>query len=241
MSNSQNGKTPAPEENSKRQERAQRILDAASELIQRWGYRKTTIDDIAKQAGVAKGTIYLHWKTREELFMALILRERLNAGKQLAQQLADTPDGGTLHAIIKYATLAALQNPLLKALMIRDTDMLGELARSHSGELDIEQRTASSHQLINTMRDKGLVRTDISLEAQIYMLSAIATGFIVVDQFLPDRYILPQQEAMNLLAETIQRTFEERQPSPPEQQEMVVAFDHVLEDMRDRHQEELGQ
>ncbi len=35
-------------------ERAQRILDAVEELTLRWGYSKTTIDDIAKQAGVAK-------------------------------------------------------------------------------------------------------------------------------------------------------------------------------------------
>ena len=57
--------------------RAHRILDAASSLILRWGYNKTTIDDVARQAGVAKGTIYLHWNTREELFAALIHRERL--------------------------------------------------------------------------------------------------------------------------------------------------------------------
>ena len=52
-------------ERSKRQVRAERILDAAATLVERWGYHKTTIDDIAKQAGVAKGTIYLHWKTRD--------------------------------------------------------------------------------------------------------------------------------------------------------------------------------
>ena len=65
----------ASRELSKREEREQRILDAAGELIQKWGYHKTTIDDIAKLARVAKGTIYLHWKTREELFLALIYRE----------------------------------------------------------------------------------------------------------------------------------------------------------------------
>ncbi len=72
MASKHNGTSATPEDRSRRQERADRILDAAAELILRWGYRKTTIDDIAKQAGVAKGTIYLHWKTREDLFMALI-------------------------------------------------------------------------------------------------------------------------------------------------------------------------
>ena len=52
-----NGESRKLEEKSKRQDRARRILDAAAELIQRWGYNKTTIDDIARQAGGAKGTI----------------------------------------------------------------------------------------------------------------------------------------------------------------------------------------
>ncbi|OLD80902.1 MAG: hypothetical protein AUG54_04740 [Ktedonobacter sp. 13_1_20CM_4_53_7] len=54
------------EERSKREQRANRILDAAAELMLRWGYNKTTIDDIARYAGVAKGTIYLHWKNHEK-------------------------------------------------------------------------------------------------------------------------------------------------------------------------------
>ncbi len=74
MSYRLDGKNSPLEDRSRRQGRADRILDAAAELILRWGYRKTTIDDIARQAGVAKGTIYLHWKTREDLFMALLTR-----------------------------------------------------------------------------------------------------------------------------------------------------------------------
>ncbi|MGW2198666.1 helix-turn-helix domain-containing protein, partial [Streptosporangium sp. NPDC001682] len=40
--------------------RADRILDAAAELLVRLGYRKVTIDDIARLAGIGKGTVYLH-------------------------------------------------------------------------------------------------------------------------------------------------------------------------------------
>lgn len=58
-----------------RLEREQRILDAALALVLRWGYNKTTIDDIAQKANVAKGTVYLHWKSREELFEAMVQRE----------------------------------------------------------------------------------------------------------------------------------------------------------------------
>ncbi|HEX5414643.1 MAG TPA: helix-turn-helix domain-containing protein, partial [Chloroflexota bacterium] len=84
--------TPTRSADSPRQrERARRILDAAAELILRWGYDKTTIDDIARQAGVAKGTIYLHWKTREDLFAALVRREKLDMGEEVKRRVAQDP------------------------------------------------------------------------------------------------------------------------------------------------------
>ena len=40
-----------------------------------WGYRRVTIDELARRAGVGKGTIYLHWRSREEVFHAVSARE----------------------------------------------------------------------------------------------------------------------------------------------------------------------
>ena len=63
-------------ESDERKLREERILDAATALLVRWGYRKTTIDDVAREAGVGKGTIYLHWKDKNELFRTAIWREQ---------------------------------------------------------------------------------------------------------------------------------------------------------------------
>jgi AcrR family transcriptional regulator len=41
-------------------DRADRILDAAGDLLLRLGYRKVTIEDVAQRAGIGKGTVYLH-------------------------------------------------------------------------------------------------------------------------------------------------------------------------------------
>ena len=46
------------------------ILDAADRLLARYGYRKMTIDDVAKEVGIGKGTIYLHFKSKEEIALA---------------------------------------------------------------------------------------------------------------------------------------------------------------------------
>jgi len=87
------------EERSKREQRADRILDAAAELMLRWGYNKTTVDDVAREGGVAKGRIYLHWKTREDLFTALMKREYIRMAEGFQQRLATDPEVGALHGL----------------------------------------------------------------------------------------------------------------------------------------------
>ena len=44
-----------------------RILDAAERLLARFGYKKTTMEDIAREAGLGKRTLYLHFASKEAL------------------------------------------------------------------------------------------------------------------------------------------------------------------------------
>jgi AcrR family transcriptional regulator len=53
-------------------ERREAILDAALNEFSARGFAATRLDDVAKRAGVAKGTIYLHFKDKESLFQELI-------------------------------------------------------------------------------------------------------------------------------------------------------------------------
>ena len=59
------------------------ILDATDRLLARYGYRKMTVEDIALEAGIGKGTIYLHFSSKEEVVLSHIdrivvwLKERL--------------------------------------------------------------------------------------------------------------------------------------------------------------------
>jgi AcrR family transcriptional regulator len=62
-----------------------RILDATERLLARYGYQKTTMDDLAREAGIGKRTIYLHFTSKEEVALSSIdrivdrLTERLRA------------------------------------------------------------------------------------------------------------------------------------------------------------------
>jgi AcrR family transcriptional regulator len=67
----------------------ERILVAAIQRFSNFGYRRTSIGDVAEEAGLARATVYLYWKKKEDLFVAGL--ERFHAySESLAVQGAAT-------------------------------------------------------------------------------------------------------------------------------------------------------
>jgi AcrR family transcriptional regulator len=202
------------EEQSRRQERAHRILDVAAELIQRWGYKKTTVDDIARQAGVAKGTIYLHWKTREDLFVTLLLRESLDAYRIMQERIDNDPEGVYMSHITKHSIAVIMARPLTRAVFMRDISVLGELLQSGREDLNFisQQKFLASEQLLALYRDKGVLRTNRSLSEQIKTFSALVVGFLTVDPYLPAQFRFSSDEVPELLASAVHEVMEPAEP-----------------------------
>lgn len=65
------------------------ILDAARALFARYGYKRTSIDDVAREAGIAKGTVYLYFASKEALYRALSEDLARQALDDAARALAD--------------------------------------------------------------------------------------------------------------------------------------------------------
>ena len=61
-----------PKYQRRKEDRPQEIADAAFETFAEKGYAGTRIDDVAKRAGVSKGLTYLYFKTKEDLFKAVV-------------------------------------------------------------------------------------------------------------------------------------------------------------------------
>ena len=80
-------------------ERRQAIVDAALDEFIARGFTATRLDDVAKRAGVAKGTIYLHFKDKEALFEELIrtaivpVVERITTPPPLTGSVRDALEG----------------------------------------------------------------------------------------------------------------------------------------------------
>ena len=111
------------------EEREQRILDAAAELFIHYGFDKTTVSDIANEAGVSKGAIYLHFKSKDDLLGNLLLREMQIYAENWMDLVDADPKGGTLAGLYKNSLYALNDNPFMSALFRKDGHILGSYMR----------------------------------------------------------------------------------------------------------------
>ena len=68
------------------------ILELARKRFERFGYRKTTIDEICRDGGVSKKTVYRHFRDKEDLFARVLIGEALAARAEVFRRLGDVPD-----------------------------------------------------------------------------------------------------------------------------------------------------
>jgi AcrR family transcriptional regulator len=71
------------------------ILDATDRFLAQYGYKKMTIDDLAQEVGIGKGSIYLHFSSKEEIVLSHIDRiiDRLKAElREIAASSASPED-----------------------------------------------------------------------------------------------------------------------------------------------------
>jgi len=63
---------PTPRFKRRKEDRPQEITSAAFDAFAQNGYAATRVEDVAKRAGISKGLLYLYFKTKEELFKAVV-------------------------------------------------------------------------------------------------------------------------------------------------------------------------
>ena len=194
------------------QQRADRILDSARDLLLRWGYRRVTIDDLAAHAGVGKGTIYLHWRSREDVFHAVSAREAAAATDAIVGALRKNPAEVALHRYLRRLFVEAMNRPVLRALYTRDADTLGTfLAAAHHHRLE-ESKLDVNREYLGVLAAEAMLRPDLRLQDLEYTLPTIVFGFFGAEPFLPPSIGLTLAQKADQLADTVRRAFEPADP-----------------------------
>ncbi|WP_229810856.1 TetR/AcrR family transcriptional regulator [Streptosporangium pseudovulgare] len=232
-----------PRDAARHLERAHRILDTAGELVLDRGYDATTIGDIARRAGVAKGTIYLHWRTREELFAALLRRERAEMAAEVRQRAEDTP--GRLRDLLGLLAAGLLRRPLLRASLLGDSAVLGGLTRAKRDDRADAELRAGLGPYLAALTRHGALRADLTPAEHVTALSSILYGFLTIPRLLPGPYVPDDERLAELVADACGRTMESgTAPTDDDAREIRRAtlrhIDFVLEGARRKLSLSLG-
>jgi AcrR family transcriptional regulator len=105
------------------------ILSGAAKCLARYGTRKTTMSDIAREGGTAKATVYNHFRTKRDVYAALLADEI----DDLLTSLAALPAApGTAESVVEALAYAAewlTDHPVLRTLRDREPEVAARLAR----------------------------------------------------------------------------------------------------------------
>jgi AcrR family transcriptional regulator len=120
------------------------ILDAAERLLPRFGYKKATLDDLAHEAGIGRRTIYLHFPSKEEVFLASIDRvvERLLVELAAIAEEGAPPDVRLWRMLVtrvmsRFDSVRAYQSSLDELLSDLRTQYLERRERYFDLEADV--------------------------------------------------------------------------------------------------------
>jgi TetR/AcrR family fatty acid metabolism transcriptional regulator len=143
-------------------EKYQRILDAAVEVIAERGYFKSPVSEIAKRAGVADGTVYLYFKSKDDVLRTAIDRRF----DRFYQQIADafvTIEGPREQ--LEYIALVHLESyqvnrsmaVLLQTEMRQSAKFIAEFSHRH-----LARYIQMVREIVRRGQDEGMFRKDLS-------------------------------------------------------------------------------
>lgn len=159
-----------------RREREDLILQVAEEVLEEKGYYETSMDEIAARVGIAKGTIYTHFSSKEELVASIFARDmqQFMQGIDRILESEQTP----------RAKLEDLMASLHDGIYTRRAKLLTSTYTGVDVKRLISAKSGSVHQMwecivskVAKLIDEGKVagefRNDVSTQVMLFMILSI--------------------------------------------------------------------
>ncbi|SFS02567.1 TetR/AcrR family transcriptional regulator [Anaeromicropila populeti] len=163
-------------ESKKTEERKKEILDIAEHLFQTKGYAETTIIDILEEVGIAKGTFYYYFKSKEEVMNSIVLRCMEN-GVSEAKEIAVNQEISIYEKVVRiFMSLGSMARP--------KDQIIEKLQQKHSAEMHqksivetILQLTPVLNQVVEQGIAEGEFTTPFPKETIEFLLSSCLVLF----------------------------------------------------------------
>ncbi|NOQ27549.1 MAG: TetR family transcriptional regulator [Bacteroidales bacterium] len=164
-----------------------KIVNIAADIFSTFGFKKTTMDDIARAAGIGKSSIYYYFKSKEEIFEAVVRNEAKQLSGELEKKVLNANDNPK-DKIRNYVFLRMKYlNEMVNFYEALKNDYLGNLAFTERirRKYDKEER-----QTIKEILDEGvnkgifkLTNTKLAAIVLVTFLKGLEKSMIIEQKF----------------------------------------------------------
>ena len=186
-------------------ERQKQILDAGAAVIIRLGYDKATIGDIAEEAGASRRTVYVYFKSKEDLFEALLYREYMQYAQTWLEQIDADPRGGTIGGFYRAHFHAVNCHPLIAAMLRRDRRVIGNYLRKRDNLFAQMNSEVNTPGFFLALQAAGAIRQDIDAAVILHIVEMLSYGQLTIGDFKPPDQFPPYEAVMGALADMMDR------------------------------------
>lgn len=134
------------------------ILDKAKERMERFGFKKTTMDEISKDCKISKKTIYEHFTDKEDMFSCLLLRECQKTIEILFSQMGDVSDPLERLVLLIRKAISYLNQDHFITRILKDEDLFLAFVNRKYHEIIDEEIISIISQIIREGIQQGKFR-----------------------------------------------------------------------------------
>jgi TetR/AcrR family transcriptional regulator, fatty acid metabolism regulator protein len=167
-----------------------RIVDAARQRLEAFGYRRTSIAEIARAAGVAVGTVYRYFAGKEAVFLAVV--QDLNDAWLAESRRALEGPGTAMERLRRLGAASirfAAENALITAIVTRDTDIVfAPLIEQLYEDMQCRNVTMIADVVRDGIREGTFGDIDPERAAYVIFLSG---GALSLQQHIPYAELMP--------------------------------------------------
>lgn len=161
-------------------ERIQRLHAALVRLLLRQGYDKTTMQEVAEEAGISRGMLYLAYATKDQL-LAAVLAEEIGAYVAAWQTfLARDETSGSIGSVYRAVLAALTERPLLLALLKQDRRTLGRYVQQAASGFPALAAQSLWPAALRELQAAGALRAEADPDAVAQLLDVISAGIMAL-------------------------------------------------------------
>ncbi|MGO1659314.1 MAG: TetR family transcriptional regulator [Marinobacter sp.] len=177
----------------------EQLIEAAETVFYRKGVSRTSLNDIATEAGVTRGAIYWHFKNKHDVFEAMMERQKLPL--DMLKSIMVDPDEsdplGRLREFLLYLTQEIARDPrrrrafeivFLKSELTEENEPLGKRRRENI--LEVSERMSV---VLQNAIAKGQLQPGLDIERAVVYLHVQITGLIYTWLLIPETFDMEKE------------------------------------------------